>query len=65
MVVICHLIKALLDHRLVRLPTGSHELCTLVLNRLQFFLQPVDLLLEPLEEITHSRFEPVELYFLQ
>lgn len=48
--VIHYLIKTLLYHRFIRFPAGCHKLCTLVLNHFKLFLQPIDLLLEPLEE---------------
>lgn len=47
---IYYLINTFLYHRFIRFPTGSHELCALVLNHIELFLQPVNLLLKSLKE---------------
>lgn len=47
---IYYLINTLLYHRFIRFPTGGHELCSLVLNHIELFLQPVNLLLKSLQE---------------
>lgn len=43
-----YFIQALLYHRFIRFPAGSHELCTLVSNPIEFLLQPINLLLKSL-----------------
>lgn len=50
MAAINYLINTLLYHRFIRFPTGSHELCSLVLNHIELFLQPINLLFKSLQE---------------
>lgn len=47
---IYYLINALLYHRFIRFPAGSHKLCSLVLNHIKLFLQSINLLLKSLQE---------------
>lgn len=46
--VITYLVETFLYHGLIRFSTGCHELCTLILNCLQFLLQSINFLLKSL-----------------